>query len=239
MAHPSIQEIKFLGRTGAKLHSPKPQNTIKWLGRITRCLLPPAFALSSGFLRQWPAGKICLVPCALAEISFRSEASLQLSPNHFFSQFNQKVLRTLRFHQHHAQQPKDGLYMWRVGHPRIAFPCKWGYFKTMKLCFLIYSFISARPAYCEATTKGHVVTWLGTLPDRILVYLKIPDHKHFICSKSIIIIPCLIVQNKEWRTGRVTIFADNMDWCDVSDMWFIFLWPGVPHELDKDKTLLR
>lgn len=37
--------------SGAKLHSPEPQTTIKWLGRITRCALPSAFAISSEFFR--------------------------------------------------------------------------------------------------------------------------------------------------------------------------------------------
>lgn len=82
----------------------------------------------------------------------------------------------------------------------IAFSLKWGCFKAMQLCFPIF-LISTRPACREAVTKGYVVTRLGTLPDRVLqiikqVYLKILDHKHFMCSKS----SYMIVQNKEGRT---------------------------------------
>lgn len=119
----------------------------------------------------------------------------------FFAQFNQKALRISCFHQHQVQQPKDRLSMWQVREPQILLPCKSGCFRTM-VALLSYSFISARPAYSEATT------WLCCFMtmlfharpnplDNKTIYLKILDYKHFICSKSISIIAYLTVWNKD------------------------------------------
>lgn len=90
---PSIQELKFLERTGANLHSPKP---LKMAWKNYQVCPPSCFCFICRTFRQWPAGQSCPVPGAFVWIFLRSEASL----SHFFAQFNQKVLRTLLFHQH-------------------------------------------------------------------------------------------------------------------------------------------
>lgn len=117
-----------------------------------------------------------------------------------FAQFNQKALRISWFLQHQVQQPEDKLSMWQAGDSQTLLPCKSGCFRTI-VTLLSHSFISAGPAYSEATT------WLCCYMirnfarpnplDNKTIYLKILDHKHFICSKSTSMIPYLTVWNKE------------------------------------------
>lgn len=118
----------------------------------------------------------------------------------FFAQFNQKVLRISRFHQHQVQQPKDKLSMPQAGDSQSLFPCNSGCFKTM-VALLSYSFISARPAYSEATTRlccYMIRNFARPNPlDNKTICLKILDHKHFTRSKSISMIPYLTIWNKE------------------------------------------
>lgn len=51
--------------------------------------------------------------------------------------------------------------------------------------------------------------------------------------------PLLDSPEQRTKDRGVMIFANDMDWCDVSDMWFMFLSPGVPRELNRGKALLR
>lgn len=88
-----------------------------------------------------------LYPCW----SLRSQETLQLSPNNLFAQFNEKVLRTLCFHQHQVQQWEDGLYTWWVGHPQLISLASEA---ALRQCSFAFLFISARLTYCEAIAKG-------------------------------------------------------------------------------------